>query len=441
MTDGRSSRIRFPFYYGWVIVGVVALSGFTQSAGTFPVLGVLLNPITDEFGWSHTVFTGATSIGTIIGGVVALVVGPMVDRAGARWILVVAFTALGASFVMMAGVTQLWQFYVLQIVSRVSNMGMIALATQVIIPKWFVERRGRAVALGSLGIMAGNAVTPLYVQYVLGIWGWRWASASAGIVIWVVSLLPVAMFLRRTPEDMGLLPDGVTQEEMERRIAEGVDGGGAGSVGPEISLLLRQVVRLPSFYLLVAAFSLAFGVFPGLLLHLIPYLTEQGIDPSLGVWVVAVWSASGAIGALVAGLLTERYGARLSLAASFVLMATGFWFLLAVDSIQLSLVWGAYMGVLGGGMMTFYQIIFADYYGRESLGAVRGVVWPVQMLTNAAGPLSAAVVHDLTGNYNLIFTIFGVLITVASLCIFLARPPVKEALTSIGRTAVGGDGT
>jgi len=92
-------------------------------------------------------------------------------------------------------------------------------------------------------------------------------------------------------------------------------------------------------------------------------------------------------------------------------------------------------------MMTFYQIIFADYYGRESLGAVRGVVWPVQMLTNAAGPLSAAVVHDLTGNYNLIFTIFGVLITVASLCIFLARPPVKEALTSIGRTAVGGDGT
>ncbi len=441
MVNGRRSQAWFPFYYGWVIVVVVALTGFTQSAGTFPVLGVLLNPITDEFGWSHTVFTGATSVGTIIGGVVAMVVGPMVDRVGARWILVAAFTALGASFVMMAGVTQLWQFYALQILSRVSNMGVIALAAQVIIPKWFVEKRGRAVALGSLGIMAGNSITPLYVQYVLGIWGWRWASASAGLVIWSMSLLPVAIFLRRQPEDMGLLPDGVTPEEMERRIAAGVDGGEAGNIGLEVSLTLRQVVHLPSFYLLLVGSSMAFMVLPGLLLHLIPYLTEQGIDPALGVWVVAVWSASGALGALVAGMLTERYGARRSLAASFVLMASGFGFLLAVNSIQLSLVWGAYMGVLGGGMMTFYQVIFADYYGRESLGAVRGVVWPVQMITNAAGPLSAAVVHDLTGNYRLIFTIFGGLIAIAGLCIFLARPPVKELIASMESAKVGGDGT
>ena len=139
--------------------------------------------------------------------------------------------------------------------------------------------------------------------------------------------------------------------------------------------------------------------------------------------------------------MTERCGARRSLAVSFVLMAIGFWFLLTVDSIQLSLVWGAYMGVLGGGMMTFYQIIFADYYGRESLGAVRGVVWPVQMITNAAGPLSAAVAHDLSGSYNPIFTIFGVLIAVAGVCIFLARPPVKERMPSMESAEVGGDGT
>ena len=420
---------------------MVALAGFTQSAGTFPVLGVLLNPITDEFGWSHTVFTGATSIGTLLGGVVALVVGPMVDRVGARWMLVAAFTALGGSFVLMAGITELWQFYALQIVSRVSNMGVIALATQVIVPKWFVERRGRAVALSSWGILAGNAITPLYVQYVLGIWGWRWASATAGVVVWSLSLLPVAIFLRRRPEDLGLLPDGVTHEEMERRMAERAGGEGAGGIGIEMSLTLRQVVRLPSFYLLLTAFSLAFMVFPGLLLHLIPYLTEQGIDPARGVWVVAIWSASGAVGALAAGLLTERYGARRSLALSFALMGGGFWFLLAVDSVPLSLIWGVYMGVLGGGMMTFYQIIFADYYGRESLGAVRGVVWPVQMVTNAAGPFSAAVAHDVTGSYNLIFTIFGVLIVVAGACTFLARPPVRAVAAGTEGAAVSGDGT
>ena len=69
-------------------------------------------------------------------------------------------------------------------------------------------------------------------------------------------------------------------------------------------------------------------------------------------------------------------------------------------------------------------MIFADYYGRESLGAIRGVVWPVQMVANAAGPLAASVTYDVVGNYVAIFIIFTALILLASLCTFLAQPPV-----------------
>ena len=75
-------------------------------------------------------------------------------------------------------------------------------------------------------------------------------------------------------------------------------------------------------------------------------------------------------------------------------------------------------------MFTLQQVVFADYYGRESLGAIRGIVWPVQMGANAAGPVIAALAYDTTGSYSLIFSVFGILVLIASLCVYLAHPPV-----------------
>ena len=196
------------FYYGWVIVIVIGLGGFTQSAESYPVLGVLLKPMTGEFDWTRADFAGATMLGTLLGGIVALKAGPMIDRLGARWILTVSFAVLGSTLVLLALIQTLWEFYLLQIVGRALTMGILALALGVVVPKWFVAKRGRAVAFGGLGQRIGNAVTPLYVQYLVSHGSWRQATAVAGILMWVVSMIPIALFLRRRPEDMGLKPDG-----------------------------------------------------------------------------------------------------------------------------------------------------------------------------------------------------------------------------------------
>lgn len=315
MSDMSSSPQRKArFYYGWVIVVVVALAGFTQSAETYPVLGVFLKPMTDEFGWSRSVFAGAMSIGTILGGFLALAIGPLVDRYGPRWILTIAFTILGAALSLLGGINALWQFYTLQIIGRVMTMGVIAMAMQVIIPKWFVAKRGRTVALGGLGMRTGHTVTPLYVQYLVSNWSWRVATVATGIVIWVVSLLPVAVFLRRQPEDMGLLPDGLTREEFEgARSPE--SGKDITERKQDVSLSVQQVIRLPSFYLLVTGFSLLFIVLPGLTLHLIPYFTDRELSAGVAVAVVSVYAAGGGLGSLIYGYLAERYSIRLTLAA------------------------------------------------------------------------------------------------------------------------------
>ena len=426
MTGAPETRRTRRFYYGWIIVAVVALASFTMSAETFPVLGVFLKPITEEFGWSRSVFTGSMTIGTLLGGVVALGVGPFIDRFGPRWTLVVAFTILGGTLILMAGINHLWQFYTLQILGRMMSMGVIALATMVVVPKWFIAKRGRAVALAQLGGRAGNAVTPLYVQLLVTRGSWRLATAVTGIVVWAVSLLPSAIFLRRRPEDMGLLPDGAAPEEAQET-SDVASGNNQLRTTNEVSFTLRQVLRLNSFYLLVAALAVSSFITPALHLHMIPYFTDQGISEGIAVTVVALSSASGALGSLTFGFLAERFSVRLIMVTGLALISISFFLLLAIEDATQALLWGLYLGIAQGGTFTLQQIIFADYYGRDSLGAIRGIVWPIQMVTNSIGPLAAALAYDTTGNYQFIFFLFGVLALLSALLLFLAKPPAQSA--------------
>jgi sugar phosphate permease len=411
------------FYYGWVIVVVIGLGGFTQSAESYPILGVFMKPITEEFQWSRTIFSGSTLIGTLIGGVVAMVVGPMLDRLGARWTLTAAFAVLGSTLILMAFINALWQFYLLQIIGRALTMGVLALALGVVVPKWFIAKRGRAVALGGLGQRIGNAVTPLYVQALVSQGSWRLATAVAGLLMWTVSMIPVAIFMRRKPEDMGLLPDGVDPEEVQRRED---DPRSSPRPRQEVSMTRAQALRHPSFYLLTVAFSLVFVAAPALNLHMIPYMTDKGISDGFAVSAVALLSLCAGAGSLFTGFLSERITARRTLVGILAMMSLGFIGLLQVNTAWEAIAWAIYYGLSFGGMFILQQVIFADFYGRDNVGAIRGIVWPIQMVFNATGPFIAAIFSDALGSYTLIFLIFAGLVMIASVLILLAKPPTLQ---------------
>ena len=417
-------RKRKPFYYGWVIVAVVALAGFTQSAESFPVLGVFLKPITEEFEWSRTVYTGAMTIGTVLGGAIALGVGPFLDRFGGRWVLVGSFAVLGVVWVLMAEISTLWQFYVLQVLARMLMIGVVGLAMGVIIPKWFVAKRGRAVALGGMGAKLGNAVTPLYIQYFIGLRSWRLAALVSGLLVWGVSLIPTAILLRRQPEDMGLRPDGADDDPTP---AQQTAAQASQRARPDVSMSLHEVLQYPAFFLLTASVMLTSFAQPSLNLHTIPYLTDQGVGAGTAAAVLTVWAVFGGIGSLALGFLVERYGIRGIMAVNQAVIAAGFVLLFLVDSPGSALVWGAYMGLVQGGNFFLQPVLFADYFGRESLGAIRGVVWLVQMLAHASGPLAASLAYDMLGDYVAILLVFGAFTFLGGVLIAFAQPPDLSA--------------
>ncbi len=380
---GKSPKIRAKgIYYGWVIVFLIALATFFQTAETLPVQCVFLKNMTVEFGWNRTVFTGALAIGTVLGGLISLVIGPLIDRIGSRWILVVGLFILGSCVILLATINSLWQFYLLQIVGRMVAMGCIALSAGIVIPKWFVSKRGRAAAISQLGLRAGNTLTPLYSQLLISIWNWRLALIAMGSMILTVSILPVAFFMKRKPEDIGLEPDGNSNIDMSHSQSNMKVNT---NQKEEISLSLLVVSKLPSFYLLVTAFTIGYIMFPGINLHLVPYLTDQGLSSGISVGVLAILSGSGVLGSLIFGLFAEKVDGRKIVTLNFVMVAAGFLLLGLVTTPQAALAWGFYQGLSQGGIFTLQQVLFADYYGRESLGAIRGVVRAIHMMANAVG--------------------------------------------------------
>jgi sugar phosphate permease len=406
-------------FYGWVMVVVIAFGGFSASTEAFPVLSIFLKPITDEFGWSRAAFTAPLTIGGLLGSVVALMTGPLVDRYGSRWALAVAYGILGVTFGLMSQMNNLGDYYVLQIIARSMNTGVMSVATAVVIPNWFIVKRGKAFSLSNLGFPIGATLIPLYIGVMLSLADWRAAALGVGVVIIVISMLPTAVFLRRRPEDLGLTPDGLPDLRSHPERTQTTTR----RVVSDVSITLRQAAREPAFYLLTIA-----GVFwwfgrAGLIFHLLPYLTDSGISQNTAILVLSLHSLAGAGGSLLAGFLRDRYGVRYILAADLAINATAVVLVLMVTSGTAALAWSLLYGVAQGGSVPLQRLMYADYFGRRHLGSIEGVVRAVQNIAQATGPLVAAFAFDAFQSYTTIFTVFIGTNLIAAVLVALARPP------------------
>ena len=405
--EGSPIKRKNKLFYGWVIVAVIGAAGFAMAGQFNPTIGVFIKPITEAFDWTRTQFAGANTIGTIAGGLAAIFVGPLLDRYGPRWLMTVGFVVVGGSLAALSQTSALWHFYVSVIVGRVVVQGVLNLGVQVTTPMWFVRKRGQAIALSGMGLRFGNGLTPVYAQAILAASNWRTAMLSVAIVAWVVGFLPSLLFLRRRPEDMGLRPDGDPGPPRRGPFAE------TGRRAPEAareerSYTLREAASTRPFYVLLAVTTLTFFVGAAVNFHLIAYLDDQGVDPSVGTLVLAAWAAFTLAGGLTTGFIADRFPVKPLLAAAYAGLAASLLLLLEVASVPVAFMWAAAYGITFGANTTLHQLVWPVYFGRDALGAIRGVVTAFNMTSNAFGPLAAGFVFDATGSYSLIWWISAI---------------------------------
>lgn len=408
-------------FYGWVIVSVAGLAAFSQVSFFNPVLGVFIQPLSDEFGWSRATISAAITIGSLGGAVISPFVGRFIDRAGSRLVVAAGGAVMGVSLLALAFTPGLWWFYLFYAVGRTTAIGGTSLAVIVAVSNWFVKNRGFALGVALLGGRAGMAILPLGVQLALIATNWRVAYLILGFLVLGLAVLPALRFLRRRPEDMGLLPDGLPAPASTA-------GAPARAVeDSEEQWTVGEAIRTPSFWLLTLATSQMFLAGGAVNLHQMPHLVEQGLSSTMAVGVVSVFAVFGGIGGLLGGLAQRRIGARWTFAASLAGAASGLVLLIYADSPGLAYLYGVWYGLVFGSMVTMMQVVYAEYFGRESLGSIRGAVAPIQMVFNAAGPLLAGLAFDATGSYDQIFWVFVASLLLAAFWMTLARPPRRPA--------------
>ncbi|MDE2803436.1 MAG: MFS transporter [Chloroflexota bacterium] len=430
MSTGPHARQRPRRYYGWVIVWVTVLSAIASAVVINPTIGVFVKPMEETFDWNRSVIAGAVAIGTLAGGVIALVIGPIIDRFGAKWVLFTAFLIVGGLFVAWSGVTSLWQFYAVIILARMLLQGMINLTNQTVLAKWFVRLRGRALAYGNLGQRFGQGAVPVMTKLIITGAGWRWAAASLGIFAWTLTLIPVLLWMRRQPEDMGLRPDGDTP--VREGASAAADDRERRPPSTEIHFTLREALRTRTFYILLAVLCITSFVNTGINFNFIPYMSDQGLTEGEVAVVILVWSLIGIPAALAAGLLVERIPVQAVLGGFQLGMAVGTLMLIWLGNLPMGLTFAVIQGTAFGGSLLAQQVILADYYGSRHLGAIRGAVLPWQMASNAIGPLAATLVFDTQGSYTIVFWAYVVMQSLVFLALLAARKPRHHAVEAAG---------
>ena len=405
-------------YYGWVIVAVISMIGVVQAGQFNTTVGVFVKPVTEEFGWNRSTFIGAISIGTLTGGALAPLSGVLLDRLGGRWVISLGLLLLGGSLILLSFVNGAWQFYLAMIVGRAGLQGATNLSLGVVVSKWFVRKRGRAMAVAEVGQRAGSGLVPVFAQAMVSAADWRTAAWATGAMTWVFGLLPALLFLRRQPEDLGLKPDG------------GDDIDAATSASPAASwayeppsVTLHDALRSPVFWLIAVAIASMFAVMSGVSLNLLPYLSDQGLSDGGAVTVLAVYATVAGFSAIGAGLLSERVPVTRMLQAAYVALAVATLFLVTVDSTLLGMAYGVAAGIAFGTISTAFQLVLPAYFGRGHLGAIRGVSQTLNMGTVAGGPFLMAFVFDTTGSYVPILFAFAGLLAAAFVMLALVPKP------------------
>ncbi len=423
-------------FYGWYIVGVALIAQFVAVGTQTYSSTVFLKPMTADLGWTRSEFSAVQTVSTVVMGFVGFGIGMLIDKRGPRLLMMIGGLICGAALIATSQVHNLWEFYLARGVAQTIGNAMLGnLVVNVTVSKWFVARRGMAVAIASSGVSLGGVLMTPVVSWVAGTWGWREAWVFLGFLVWAL-IFPAAMVIRRTPEDHGLHPDGMSPEEAKRFTT----AKNRLSVASEIQWTRPEAIRTTTIWLIIAAYGIANIGIGALLLHLVPFLSDHGWSrgEAASLYSIQAWVAL--VSKPMWGVLMDRFHPRHLSAFGFAVAAVGVVAILGAARSDTWLPMAGAMALWGfgiGGAIPLQETVWANYFGRQHLGRIRSVALPFTIVFGAGGPLLAGELYDRSGTYTVAFLMFGLFWLIGFVLILMARPPrhPSQRLVEVKREA------
>ena len=412
----RHLASKTPFFYGWYIVAAAGTSMFVRNSVGSLTLAVFVYPISLDLGWSRTLIGGAASLGGILSIAASPPVGWAVDKYGARLVLTLGVIFLGLSTISLTWATVPTAFYITYAIGRVIFTGPIPIAASVVVARWFVRKRGRATGMLSFCHTGGMILFPAVAALVIHLHNWQGAWFVLGILVIVIALAPVALLIIQLPEDVGLYPDGANPPRDTTTSSTDTSFN-----DPIWSL--KEAISTPSLWILALATGSVYFIQSGTNLHQGAYFIDQGLSKGTSNLAIIFSALGAAIGSLAWGWASEKLPIRYVFGGVGLLMGVSIALFTFVDTEIEAFIYASLFGAAVGGIIVVPPVAYADYFGRQSLGAIRGITEPFLALGQAIGSVLSGVIFDITGTYKGAFVTYAILGIAVTFLLLFAKPP------------------
>jgi len=424
------SPVKHPrIFYGWYIVGACIALNFYLSVVFFQGFQVFFIPILTEFAWSRALTSGAYSLRQLESGLLAPVLGFLVDRWGPRNVILASVVLSGAGLVLLAFINSVWTFYLALLVVSIGTSGAShGVSWPVVVSSWFSRLRGRALGLAMLGpVVAGPFI--FLVAIMEQNLGWRHALLLLGIGTWIVGI-PLAMVARTEPKRYGLQVDGDTAATKDKVFTN----TGAGVSDEATSgLTAIQAMRTRDFWALSFLLGLQFLGTSGVTVHLIPLLEDIKYSATFAATVLGIVFLLSGIGRIGAGIVADVVGYRAVMIGLLVSQIVALAILPTLDASQYVKLWvfALLFGAGFGGMVPLRPYLARQLFGPRAFGSIQGLVQGVAVATGVLGPILYGWIFDLTESYDMaIYSSIAVLVIAIPLVLVLSVPRGKNAVSA-----------
>jgi MFS family permease len=408
-------------FYGWWIVAAgffiaMYIGGFIHYGFT-----AVFEPIASDFGWSHTQVSFAASLRGLEMGLLAPIVGLLMDRWGPRRLVFAGATIIGLGLLLLSRINSLAAFYgsfILIAMGISTCIGVVPIAT---VGNWFQRKVTLATGILVSGAATGGLMVPLATR-VIDIFEWRTAMMILGFGAWGI-LLPLSLLFRHKPEQYGYLPDG----DLHKKLI--ASEGQSSAQGNELDIGVKQVLKTSAFWHIAMGFMCHILVINAVVTHVMPYLSSIGLTRSFSSLVASAIPATSIVGRLGFGWLGDKFDKRRIAALGFILASLG---LLAFGYVGTVGTWMLvpsiiFVGLGYGGPVPMMPALVREYFGRVRLATVLGLVMGVAALGSMVGPLLAGLAFDRLGSYQVAWFGFAGLV-IAGMISLITIPSVGSEI-------------
>ena len=394
---------RKPVFYGWWIAlgGMVVLT-ITSGIG---ILGhtLILDPMVAEFGWSKATVSTAISLFFLVSAVSGSLIGGLIDRYGPSPVLVIGSLFMGAGFVLLGRVQELWHLFAVYFLFGLGMSGTHVVPVSTVIANWFIRKRGLAMSLAMSGLSLGGILIGPIGSLWLDRLGLRATVPLFGL-IFLVAIIPIGLFLmKKEPAMRGLLPDGEQPEPLPSTPSE---AHSERSSDHSRTWTRGEAMRTSGFWSVSIAFFLVMSGQVGFLIHEVSFLS-----PSLGTagagLAVSLTSGTSFLARFLVGSFVDRTDKRAVAAVLFLLQGASILTASFCSSAVALYLCIALVGFTTGNIVMMQSLIVGEFFGIASFGRVSGMVTLFTTTGSAFAPSITGILFDWTGSYRTGFTLFA----------------------------------